>query len=53
MILGASFLALGLSAGGLLLFGAAASPLLTEILALVAVGSAFVTICSAEARLGS
>jgi hypothetical protein len=53
MVLGASFTSLGLSAGGLLLFGSGAPPLLVDALALVAVASAFLTICSAEARFAS
>ena len=53
MVLGASFTTLGLSAGGLLFFGAGAPALITEAWGLVAVLSAFVAICSAEARFAS
>ncbi|NNM73174.1 hypothetical protein [Enterovirga aerilata] len=53
MVVGASFTSLGLAAGALLFFGPGASPLLAEILGLVAVASAFVAICSAEARFAS
>jgi hypothetical protein len=53
MVLGASFTSLGLAAGGLLFFGAGAPPLFVDLLALVAVASAFVAICSAEARFAS
>jgi hypothetical protein len=51
VILGASIASLAFSAGGYLLLGAGSSPLLSEALALVVVVSAFLTICSAEARL--
>jgi hypothetical protein len=53
MVLGASFTSLGLAAGFLTLFGQAAPPLLIETAALVAVVSAFLAICSAEAKLAS
>jgi hypothetical protein len=53
MLLGASFTSLGLSAGGLLLFGSVAPPLLSELLGVVAVASTFMTICCAEARFAS
>jgi hypothetical protein len=53
MILGASFTSLGIAAGGLLFFGAGVPPFVADILALVAVASAFVAICSAEARFAS
>jgi len=53
MILGASFTSLGAAAGGLLFFGSGVPPLVSEALALLAVASAFVAICSAEARFAS
>ena len=53
MLLGSSFTSLGLALSGLLFYGAAAPPLITETLCIVAVASAFVAICSAEARFAS
>lgn len=50
MVLGASLAALGLSAGSIVLFGTAVSPLILEVFAVFGVGSAFVAICSAEAQ---
>jgi hypothetical protein len=53
MVLGASLTSLAVTASGLLFFGSGAPPLLVDAMALVAVASAFVTICSAEARFAS
>lgn len=53
MVLGASFTSLGIAAGGLLLLGPTAPAILVESLIIVAVVSAFLAICSAEARISS
>ncbi len=53
MLLGASLTCLAVTASGLLFFGNGAPPLLVDAMALIAVASAFLTICSAEARFAS
>jgi hypothetical protein len=53
MIVGVSFASLGLAAAGLVFLGSSAPPFLIDTLGLVAVASAFVAICSAEARFAS
>lgn len=53
MLLGASFTSFGVSAGSLLFFGPAAPAILVESLTILGVVSAFVAICSAEARAAS
>ena len=53
MVLGASFTSLAVAAGGLLFFGAAVPPFLSDTLVLLGVASAFVAICSAEAHFAS
>lgn len=53
MMLGTSLASLGLSAGGLFLFGHAAPPDLIDALTLTGVVSAFVAICTTEALLAS
>lgn len=49
MVLGASLTSLGLSAGGIILFGSDASAMVVGGLEIVGVLSAFVSICLTEA----
>lgn len=51
MLMGASATSLGLSAGGLMVVGPAGGGFLSEALLLSLVLSAFLLICSAEAKL--
>lgn len=53
MMLGTSVAALGLSAGGIVLFGHQVTATLFDAMALTAAVSAFVAICSAEASSAS
>jgi hypothetical protein len=50
MVLVASVLSLGLSVSGVLFFGTGVPSIVTEAMGLIAVASAFVAICSAEAQ---
>lgn len=51
MLIGASAVSLGLSAGGLMMIGPGGAGLLHDVLLFLAVLSTFVMICSAEARI--
>lgn len=53
MMFGTSLASFGLSAGGIVIFGQDVSPLLLEGLAVLGVISAFVAVCSGEARLST